>query len=221
MHPVRFETFRRVLWLSVMLAAFPRLGWCQQAATPRGESTVQLRVTVPEGAPLISVLNESEQVVAFCYRSCEFWLARGNYVVQVSDGRDTLNSHDVELRHPTTLTVTPAKKNIAYLGMTMGIVGPLVSIAGFAWLVVDNAGAQQYANENGGPAKIRSDELVGSLLLLAGGAGMTAGGWILYARNRRPGFDEKSFPSAPMSSTLCVGAAPLVGGVAVSATLTF
>jgi hypothetical protein len=202
-----------------MLAAFPRLGWGQQAATLRGESTVQLRVTVPEGAPLISVLNQSEQVVAFCYRSCEFWLARGNYVVQVSDGRDTLNSHDVELRHPTTLTVTPAKKNIAYLGMTMGIVGPLVSIAGFAWFVVVGAEAQQRANEDGGPVKVRSDERVGSLLILTGGAGMAAGGWILYARNRRPGFDEKPLATAPTS--LRVGAAPLVGGVAVSATLTF
>jgi hypothetical protein len=103
----------------------------------------------------------------------------------------------------------------------MGFVGPIVSIAGLAWFVVVNAEAQQRANENGGPAKIRSDELVGSLLIFTGGAGMTAGGWILYARNRRPGFDEKSLATAPMSSTLRVGAAPLVGGVAVSATLTF
>jgi hypothetical protein len=220
-HPARFETFRRVLPLSVMLAAFPRLGWGQQAATPRDESKVQLRVTVPDGAPFISVLDQCEQVVARCARSCDLWLVRGNYTVEVSDGRDTLSSHDLELRHPTTLTVTPAKKGVAYLGMTMGFVGPVVSIAGLVWLVIVNAEAQQCANENGGPVKVRGDEFVGSLLLFAGGAGMTAGGWILYARNRRPGFDEKSRASAPLSSTLRVGAVPLVGGVAVSATLTF
>jgi hypothetical protein len=148
-------------------------------------------------------------------------LVRGNYVVEVSDGRDTLNTHDLELRHPTTLTVTPAKKGVAYLGMTMGLVGPIVSIAGFAWLIIVGAEAQQRANDAGGPPKVRQDELVGSLLILAGGAGMAAGGWILYARNRRPGFDEKSLATAPTSLMLRVGAAPLAGGAAVAATLTF
>jgi hypothetical protein len=50
---------------------------------------------------------------------------------------------------------------------------------------------------------------------------MTAGGWVLYARNRNSQLSQRPMSVVVSPETVRVAAAPLSGGVAMAATMTF
>jgi hypothetical protein len=220
------------------VVALPRLGWAQPAAgplvfppstsprplestapstpapqrfrplRPRAIGEVQLRLILPQFVDSIAVYDESEKVVARCNRSCDLWLAPGDYLVHIRERTDPSSASelDIELRQPTTITMTPTDGGTATFGLVLGILGPIVAGTGMFFTFV---------------GLFNPDLFVPGVVATVAGTGATVGGWILFARNRHPRLDEKPFATQSASSTFRVGASPLVGGAAVAATWTF
>jgi hypothetical protein len=111
------------------------------------------------------------------------------------------------------VSVTPADDGTAYFGLALGILGPLVQLTGLFFTFAGNVDAEK----NSGKASLNPV----SAALLVGGAGMTAGGWVLYARNRNSKLNQRPMSAVLSPETIRVAAAPLSGGVAMAATVAF
>ncbi|HEV8549285.1 MAG TPA: hypothetical protein VGQ57_09655 [Polyangiaceae bacterium] len=122
-----------------------------------------------------------------CYGQCAFKLVPGEYRVLIDgpEGSDVHRSfRNFELSGSSQITVEPPSASAHYGGLALGIVGPIAIMVGSGLLLA--GGLNGSAHSDGRTA--------GAAALILGGVGVTVGGWVLFAANRRPSVEITPLP---------------------------
>lgn len=175
--------------------------------------SVRVSVTVPSFIASVTITNRSHKASAACAASCDLWLMPGEYAVVVAEQGGSSSEHELDLRQSTGITFTKADEETAYVGLTMGLLGPLVALSGAFLAAVGNVDAE------GNAGKLAFNPV--STILALGGAGMTTVGWVLYARNRNVAVNERALSAKWSPENIRVAATPVSQGMAIGATVSF
>lgn len=203
--------------LSTPVATDPAAAGPQTRGTV-APASVQLRILMPNSVKSVNVSSKEHKLSATCYKSCDLSLVPGDYLVMVSAKDGAVWPQILSLRNSAAVSVIPADPDTAALGLTLGIAGPVVVLSGLVVGFIATV-AGNIDNEDGSHDVYVSPLAVG---LLLGGAGMTAGGFVLYSSSNHPELREGPLVNTMSASeAIRVTVAPISSGVGMAASLAF
>ena len=182
---------------------------------------VPVFVSVHAGGRSFIVFGEQKRRVAECDNDCQFWAWPGSYRVELQQtAHEAETSVRLRIRRGGSYELRVGDQEVRDGGLVIGILGSIAAAAGTVILVI--AASEECSVEQSGATNSCNtpSAIYYGLGTLAVGAGMTAGGFVLFATNQT-GFQFTSEPLL-VPVTARVGPIPLPrGGLGLGATLSF
>ena len=185
----------------------------RKLVTPEDYQPVFVGVHVP--GRTFEVLGEADGLVASCQSDCGFWAYRGAYHVRVAPtlGQET-KTQSLRISKPGDYALVFGDDGARDAGLVLGITGAAAFIVGTFVVVIEAVSNIDCGADDGdaatsatSPCKTPSSIYYG-LATMGVGAGMAAGGFVLFSSN----LTRFHYEGAPYPVTTRVGAVPMPGG---------
>lgn len=170
------------------------------------------------------VLGDGDAVVASCQSDCQFWVYRGAYHVRVvPEPGDETKTLTLRVSKPGEYSLMLGDDGARDGGLVLGITGSAAFVVGLFVVLID--GALRVGCDAGNVDSTSSTSscktpagLYYGLGAMGVGAGMAAGGFVLFASN----ITRFRYDGAPYLVTTRVGAVPMPsGGLGLGTTISF